>query len=81
MKFIMIINSHAQIQTTDFPKEGFDKRIEDYVNDLWIIDTHEHLTLEEERVQKADRLDFTYLFSHYTGDLISAGLCQHISAC
>lgn len=65
--------SRAQIQTTDFPKEGFEKRIEDYVNSLWLIDTHEHLTLEEDRIKKADKLDFTYLFEHYTiEDLISA---------
>lgn len=70
---LMISNSHAQIQTTDFPKEGFEKRITDYVNDIWIIDTHEHLLMEEDRIEKADELDFTYLFSQYTiEDLISA---------
>jgi len=75
MIFIIVITNHAQIQTTGFPKEGFDKRIEDYVNDLWIIDTHEHLTQEEERLEKADRIDFTYLFNNYyfMGDIISAG--------
>ena len=73
MFLIIISSSYSQIQTTDFPKEGFEKRIANYVDDIWIIDTHEHLLTEEERIQKADKLDFTYLFSQYTiEDLISA---------
>ena len=73
ISLIIISNSYSQIQTTDFPKEGFEKRIANYVDDLWIIDTHEHLLTEEERIQKADKLDFTYLFSQYAiEDLISA---------
>ncbi len=63
----------AQIQTTYLPEPGFEKRIEKYVNEIRLIDTHEHLITEEERIQKADQLDFTYLFSHYANeDLISA---------
>ena len=72
---LMINFSFAQIQTADLPKAGFEKRIEDYVNSLWLIDTHEHLYTEEERLQQAHEIDFTYLFSSgYTGDIISAGL-------
>ena len=68
-----ISNIVAQIQTTDLPKPGFETRIEKYVNEIRLIDTHEHLITEEERIKKADQLDFTYLFSHYTNeDLISA---------
>jgi len=63
----------AQIQTTDLPEPGFETRIEEYINDIKLIDTHEHLITEEERIQRADQLDFTYLFSHYAReDLISA---------
>jgi hypothetical protein len=66
-------SSNAQIQTTDLPEAGFEKRIEKYVNEIRLIDTHEHLITEEERIQKADQLDFTYLFSHYANeDLVSA---------
>ena len=69
----MISTNSAQIQTTDLPEPGFEKRIETYVNEIRLIDTHEHLITEEERIQKADQLDFTYLFSHYANeDLISA---------
>jgi len=66
-------NNSAQIQTTDLPEPGFETRIEKYVNEIRLIDTHEHLITEEERIEKADQLDFTYLFSHYTNeDLVSA---------
>ena len=69
----MISTNSAQIQTTDLSEPGFEKRIETYVNEIKLIDTHEHLITEEERIQKADQLDFTYLFSHYANeDLISA---------
>ena len=78
--FIFTVNSSAQIQITDLPKSGFEKRITDYVNNLWIIDTHEHLITEEERLQKADRIDFTYLFHNYyfIGDVISAGFSPNL---
>jgi len=63
----------AQIQIRDLPEPGFELRIETHVNEILLIDTHEHLITEEERIQKADQLDFTYLFSHYANeDLISA---------
>ncbi len=66
-------NSIAQIQTTDLPESGFKERIEKYVNEIRLIDTHEHLITEEERIEKAGQLDFTYLFSHYANeDLVSA---------
>lgn len=73
MAWGVICTSSAQTQTTDLPEAGFELRIEDYVNGILLIDTHEHLITEEERIQKADQLDFTYLFSHYANeDLISA---------
>ncbi len=69
----VISTNGAQIQTTNLPEPGFEKRIETHVNEILLIDTHEHLITEEERIQKADQLDFTYLFSHYANeDLISA---------
>ncbi|MCK5820421.1 MAG: amidohydrolase family protein, partial [Bacteroidales bacterium] len=67
------IQINAQIQTTSLPEAGFEARIEIFVNEIKLIDTHEHLITEEERIAKADQLDFTYLFSHYTiEDLISS---------
>ena len=65
--------TNAQIQTTNLPELGFEARIEKFVNEIKLIDTHEHLITEEERIAKADQLDFTYLFSHYTNeDLVSS---------
>lgn len=69
----MISTTNSQIQISDLPEVGFEQRIEKYVNEIRLIDTHEHLITEEERIQKADLLDFTYLFSHYANeDLVSA---------
>ena len=69
----LITTSSAQIRTTNLPEPGFELRIENHVNEIKLIDTHEHLITEEERIQKADQLDFTYLFSHYANeDLVSA---------
>ncbi len=54
------------------PKPGYEERIRTAVNDLWLVDTHEHLGLEADRVQRKD-VDFTDLFAQYAReDLISA---------
>ncbi len=70
------VGLNAQIQTGRMPEAGFEDRIKNAIEGIWIIDTHEHLQLEEamlERV-KTDTLDFTHLFQHYIiDDLISAG--------
>ncbi len=67
------VTGFTQIQLVAPPEPGFEQRIRQFVNDIRIIDTHEHLITEEERLAMADRLDFTYLFSHYAKeDLISA---------
>jgi len=69
----LLSSTDAQIRTTDLPEQGFEARIEEYVNGIRLIDTHEHLITEEERIERADQLDFTYLFSHYANeDLVSA---------
>jgi len=48
--------------------------LEQFVENLWIIDTHEHLVPENERVNaKADPLQ-TFLLQYASSDLISAGL-------
>lgn len=63
----------AQVQIVDPPKTGFETRIRATVEGIWIIDTHEHLPTEAERLKKNDQIDFTYLFSHYADeDLVSA---------
>lgn len=71
---LLVVNvSYSQIQIVDLPKPGFEERIITAVNEIWIIDTHEHLVTESGRLQRADNIDFTYLFRHYAKeDLISA---------
>lgn len=64
----------AQIQIYQPPRPGFTERIRKAVDRIRIIDTHEHLLPESERIKRADQLDFTYLYSHYANeDLVSAG--------
>jgi predicted TIM-barrel fold metal-dependent hydrolase len=48
-------------------------RIRDVVNNIGLVDTHEHLLSEAERNRAAH--DFGYLFPHYaSSDLVSAGM-------
>ncbi len=54
-----------------------DERIAEVVDDLWIVDTHEHLMAEQERLKK--KIDLFYLFPHYaSSDLVSSGMPQHV---
>jgi hypothetical protein len=58
------------------PDAGFEDRIRQAVNDIWIIDTHEHLSMEEDMIKEneAQPFDFTHLFVEYIrDDLRSAG--------
>ncbi len=66
----------SQIQIVDLPEKGFEERIKKAVDEIWIIDTHEHLIFEEEMLQQKREkpFDFTHLFKHYLqDDLASAG--------
>ncbi len=48
-------------------------RVAAAIDDIQVVDTHEHLLSEEERNRAA--VDFSYLFPHYTAsDLVSAGM-------
>ncbi len=54
------------------PKPGYEERIHTAVRDIWLVDTHEHLGREVDRVQRTN-VDFTDLFAQYAReDLISA---------
>jgi len=53
--------------------DGTARELFDALGDIEVIDAHEHLVPEKERV--ARKVDFFILFSHYTrADLISAGM-------
>lgn len=71
--FLLVQSVSAQIKIVDPPKAGYEERIKSLVDEIRIIDTHEHLVSEEERIKSAEKLDFTSLFRHYAKeDLISA---------
>lgn len=71
--FLLVQSTTAQIKIVDPPKAGYGERIKSLVDEIRIIDTHEHLVSEEERIKSAEKLDFTSLFRHYAKeDLISA---------
>ena len=49
------------------------ERVKTEVENISLVDTHEHIMLESERDECAE--DFSYLFAHYnSSDMISAGL-------
>ncbi len=71
--FLFVSSIFSQVQIVDTPKAGFEDRITSAVNEIRIIDTHEHLSTEESRLQATGKIDFTYLFRHYAKeDLISS---------
>lgn len=63
----------AQVQVRPLPEHGFDQRIRDFVNQIKVVDTHEHL-LNPSGFDRS-MLDFMLLFRHYaSGDFESAGM-------
>ena len=84
LSLIFVINISAQIQTVELPEPGFEERIEKAIDDIWIIDTHEHLAFEEKMLEQKKKgdFDFTHLFKKYIDDdLVSAGylpMVQHM---
>ena len=81
LEFFFVSILISQIQTVSLPDPGFETRIKDAVNEIWIVDTHEHLPSEESMVKMKESasIDFTHLFQHYIiDDLISAGYTPHV---
>ncbi len=73
---ISIHATQAQIQFRPLPEEGFEKRIQTFINDLEIVSTHDHLTAQENLTGTA-ALDFMLLLHHYADDDIkSAGMSK-----
>ncbi|MEN8194173.1 MAG: amidohydrolase family protein [Bacteroidota bacterium] len=70
---LFVSAASSQIHVVDPPKPNFEERISSVVNEIRIIDTHEHLATEEDRLQLGNKIDFTFLFRHYVKeDLISS---------
>lgn len=50
-----------------------DKQISDHVEEIRLVDTHEHLMSEQQRLDS--KIDLFYLFPHYaSSDLVSSGM-------
>ena len=72
--------SRAQVQIRPLPSEGYEQRINDFVNDMKVVDTHEHL-MSLTRLKQRTSLDFMLLLHHYSADdIISAGLPSKLFA-
>jgi uncharacterized protein len=64
----------AQPGRKDIPQPGYELRLRDYVNNLDVIDTHEHLYTEQ-IIRGSYFFDFWLLFQpNVYDDLVSAGL-------
>ncbi len=71
--FLFFVSILSQVQIVEPPKPNYEERIISAVNEIEIIDTHEHLFTEEDRLQAPDRIDFTLLFGDYAqADIVSA---------
>lgn len=74
--FSLTFSLQAQVQVKTLPEEGFETRIESYVNNMRIVDTHEHL-VPQNGFKNSKMLDFTLLLHHYADDDIkSAGMSK-----
>lgn len=58
----MTSNSHAALK--------------EYIDSIWVVDTHEHLTSEDDLLAMDERrIDFTRFFTHYASvDVVSSGM-------
>jgi glucuronate isomerase len=55
------------------PKRGFEKRLHNEVSNIWIINTHEHLSSESSALNRPADFNF-FIKTYQASDLISAGL-------
>lgn len=71
-----LFSAKAQVQIRPLPGDGFDQRIRDFINQMKIVDTHEHLA-NPEGYSSNRKLDFMLLLHHYADDDIkSAGMSK-----
>ncbi len=74
MAFVLKFPALAQVQVRPFPAPGFETRMSDFINQIRVVDTHEHLANPDE-YKKNRKLDFMLLLHHYADDDIkSAGM-------
>jgi uncharacterized protein len=72
--------SRAQVQIRPLPSPGYEQRINEYIGNMIVVDTHEHL-LSPLKLRQKMTLDFMLLLMHYSAnDLMSAGLPSKLFA-
>jgi predicted TIM-barrel fold metal-dependent hydrolase len=72
--FIIIISVQAQVRIYPEAKPGYEQRIRDHIENMRIVDTHEHL-MNPAGIANSNMCDFTLLLHHYADDDIkSAGM-------
>ncbi len=70
--------NRAQVQIRPLPSKGYEQRISDFINNMTVVDTHEHL-LSPLKLKQRTTLDFMLLLQHYSADDIkSAGLSSKL---
>lgn len=62
----------AQVRIYSEAKEGYEQRIRNYIDNMRIVDTHEHL-MNPAGIAKSGMCDFTLLLHHYADDDIKSG--------
>jgi predicted TIM-barrel fold metal-dependent hydrolase len=73
LAFISLI-IQAQVRIYPEAKQGYEQRIRDHIENMRIVDTHEHL-MDPAGIAKSSMCDFTLLLHHYADDDIkSAGM-------
>jgi len=71
-----LFSAKAQVQVRPLPKAGYEVRIRNFINNMKVVDTHEHLS-SPDRFKKSGQLDFMMLLFHYADDDIkSAGMSK-----
>jgi len=77
--FILILFSEitlSQIKLYPNPQRGYEKRIKEYVNNVHVVNTHEHLRFQDSLATWTS-YDFMLLFIAYTSDdFVSAGMSR-----
>jgi hypothetical protein len=70
----LLFSLQAQVQIRPLPQRGFEQRIKNFIGNVRVVDTHEHLETQAGWM-KNGKLDFMLLLQHYSyDDIRSAGM-------
>ena len=70
----LTVGLYGQVQVKPFPKPGYEQRIGNFILNMKVVDTHEHLEDQADWI-KPGKLDFMLLLQHYAyDDIRSAGM-------